>query len=88
MQDNDFGFDMLFKEESIDVPYQKRLNLFKLTDPVVVRRIYSLGRTIQSIFDRNDIFYWTSGGTTLGLVRHKGLIPWDDDLDLCVLSKV
>lgn len=34
---------------------------------------------------KNDIPYWASGGTFLGAIRCKGIIKWDDDLDLCVL---
>jgi len=63
-----------------------RTNDMKYTDRETVMQVYALGRALTTIFEECRISYWASGGTCLGAVRHRGLIPWDDDLDLCTLA--
>jgi lipopolysaccharide cholinephosphotransferase len=41
---------------------------------------------MSDIFDKHGIRYFLIQGTLLGAMRHEGFVPWDDDLDVCIIK--
>jgi len=50
-------------------------------------RMVEMLKYFDDLCQKHGIKYWLSSGNCLGLVRHGGFIPWDDDLDVEMLRK-
>ena len=64
----------LLKFESKDGVY-----MTKESDLEYLLQMY---KRVRKIFKRCGIKYYALAGSLLGAVRHKGIIPWDDDIDI------
>ena len=48
----------------------------------VQKIIGDIMKYLKNYLEENKITYYMLGGTLLGAIRHKGFIPWDDDIDI------
>lgn len=61
---------------------------YKEYEPSVLKRVQDTQLGILEDFikvcEKYDLVYFMLGGTGIGVVRHQGFIPWDDDIDVAM----
>ena len=58
--------------KGIDIIHQEMLKILSLID---------------EICEKEKLQYFIDGGSCIGAIRHKGFIPWDDDIDIAMVKK-
>jgi len=56
--------------------------LYRPENPQLHKQLYIIMNEFDKLCQENAIQYWIIGGTALGAVRNKGVIPHDDDIDV------
>jgi len=66
-----------------DISNMKGLDLSntKQTSDKIFKNLKNMYINLEKITTKYDIKLWAISGTVLGAYRHKGFIPWDDDMD-------
>jgi len=50
--------------------------------------ILDIMKDIDKLCRAHNIEYYLLGGSAIGAIRHKGFIPWDDDLDIIMNMRI
>lgn len=89
---NEMRFWQLYNKDQENICLAKKrffMNLPKGTGKIRILQMVEkeLLQAFDTLCRKNNLKYWMFGGTLLGATRHKGFIPWDDDLDTAMLRE-
>ena len=81
----------------LSIPFNHQINFFSKHNhhqilyyigyyPKQTAHVYDVLGRVMNEMQRHNISAWLSDGSALGAVRHQGIIPWDKDIDIHVLS--
>jgi lipopolysaccharide cholinephosphotransferase len=54
----------------------------KIARGILQSELLKIMKTFHEVCVKHNLKYYMLGGTCLGAIRHKGFIPWDDDMDV------
>ncbi len=81
----------LYRKEGESIEDTKARFFYSLSKPSDNDPLRKMQKAVKHLLDvlneickENNLTYWIDFGTLLGAIRHKGFIPWDDDLDVCM----
>lgn len=70
-----------------DYSFVDRTGYIPLSDAEIKQSQLNVLKKAKQICEENGLRYYLAYGTLLGAVRHKGYIPWDDDIDIYIPIK-
>ena len=65
--------------------------LYRAYDPAVLKRLQRVQLAMLDDFialcEKHGIRWWIDFGSAIGALRHGGMVPWDDDIDIGMLRE-
>ena len=83
------GIGGLLKGIGYFFPHDKTIRtdaVFARTPPEKIDHVYDVTQSFAAVAEQIGLDYRMCGGTALGALRHKGMIPWDDDTDFVIMK--